>query len=140
MEEMDEMRAAYYKELAGYKTSSKLNMKTELANYLRKSDEIQVTLFDSLAGLNAETTHIVNEKITDIKDQSNYKIMKLAQNCDKLQEKLFSYNKTDKNLRAILSYSITEIMKVLPVLEPSVEECFNHFSKAYDEFQLGIVI
>ena len=51
-DEMDAMRSSYYKELACYKSAQKQNLKQDLANYLRKSDEISVTLFDSLKGLN----------------------------------------------------------------------------------------
>ena len=46
--------------------------------FLKKEDEIQVDLFQTVSGLSPKTTQMLNDKVSEVIDLSNLKVMKLV--------------------------------------------------------------
>ncbi len=90
-------------------------------------------MFDALRGIDAQTLKIVNQKIQEIRDQYNHKIMKQSLVIEDLSTKLINYQKTDESLQFILKQSPKEVFKLLPKLERDPEVAFNMFVMAYGE-------
>ena len=70
-QDQEEMRKNFYNELQGYKSQYIQRISIENRRYgLPKEDMLQVTLFDSLQGIDSETLKIVNNKIHEVKETS----------------------------------------------------------------------
>jgi hypothetical protein len=78
------MRKTYFNELQAYKSAANQQIYRENKRSLKPEDALQVTLFDALAGIDAATLKIVNQKIQEIRDQYNNKIMKQSLQIDDL--------------------------------------------------------
>ena len=108
--------------------------------HVKKKDEISVSLFNTLQGIDKDTLKIVNEKISDVKEQSQNKILKLAQALDELQIKLSKYEKLDSSLHALLNLKIEDLFNTLPQIQSDIEIVFPLFVQAYNESALLPII
>jgi hypothetical protein len=72
------MRKAYYAELNGYRSHVQKKIVSENQKHLKKDDQLNVTLFNSLSGIDKETLNIVNDSLKMVKEQANHKIMQMS--------------------------------------------------------------
>ena len=70
IEDRENMRKSCFLELNVYKYAALDASRKFTAKFLPKSEAIHVSYFDQLEGLSEDTLKIVNDKIKEIKDQS----------------------------------------------------------------------
>lgn len=68
------MRKAYFAELQTYKSAQTARVQQQ--NQQMGGDQIAVSLFDQLEGLDAQTLSMVNAKITEIKAFAQHRVSK----------------------------------------------------------------
>jgi hypothetical protein len=69
-EDHEKMRTSYHQEIISYKSAHQHKIKGENRKFLKIDDLINVSLFNSLEGIDPTTLKIVNDKISEIKEIS----------------------------------------------------------------------
>ena len=75
---------------------------------------INVSMFNSLEGIDKATLRVVNDKISEIKELSQNKILGLTRIIEELQTKVINFESVDQSLHALFTLDVNDIFKTLP--------------------------
>lgn len=132
-DEQEELRRSFYNELMSYKSAQMSKMRRENRRDLAHEDQIQISLFNTLEGIDKPTLDIINGKIIEVKNLAENKILKQHQQIDFMQNKLQHYEKLDAQLHMLFQLPIKSVFEQLPNIERSADNACRLFIEAYTE-------
>ena len=78
-----EMSMNFNKEVQANKVQQTMALKIQNERHLNAETKIQVTFYDSLSGLDAQTLELVNEKIEEVRQQAQQKLAYMVQDIER---------------------------------------------------------
>jgi len=108
------MRKGFSRELRAFKDQNAEILTRQINKYVKQKDQITVSFFDSLLGVDDETMAIINRRLDEVKVEANLKVAGLVKHCEELERKNRAYAQVDKGTRGILQYRLSDIVKSLP--------------------------
>ena len=83
---------------------------------MNASDQIAVSFYDTLTGVDEHTVSLLNEKLEEIRQQAQFKLAAMVQEIERKNEQIGKFKSLAPELYSLAQYDIEEIIKSLPVI------------------------
>lgn len=131
--EKKEMSMIYHKELTVQKMQATMFLKQANERHLNLDNQVSVTFYDTLTGVDEETVKMLNEKLEEVKQQAQFKLAAMVQEVERKEEQIQRYKALAPEMYSLAQFDVEEIVKNLPVICDDMDKLWNLFHEVYGE-------
>lgn len=96
-------------------------LKQSNEKYLNANNQVSVSFYDTLTGVDDYIVSMMNEKLEEVRQQAQLKLAIMVQELERKEEQIQRYKHLAPELYSLAQYDLEEIVKNLPVITEDID-------------------